>query len=46
MVRTSMKWSIAQDVEEFYQPELEEEEEEECPECPDDYDDKYDIFYM
>ena len=43
MVRTSMKWSIAQDVEEFYQPEPEEEE---CPECPDDYDDKYDIFYM
>ena len=44
MVRTSMKWSIAQDVEEFYESEPGEEE---FPdECTDDYDDKYDIFYM
>ena len=44
MVRTSMKWSIEQDVEEFYESEPEEEEEE-CID-PDDYDNKYDIFYM
>ena len=45
MVRTSIKWSIAQDVEEFYESEPEEEEEADT-EDPDDYDNKYDIFYM
>jgi len=44
MVRTSMKWSIAQDVDEFYESDPEEEEEEFLD--PDDYDNKYDIFYM
>lgn len=48
MVRTSMKWSIAQDVEEFYEPELEEPEDPEDPDefNPDDYDSKYDIYYL
>lgn len=46
MVRTSMKWSIAQDVEEFYNPEPEPEEPEDEEDDPDDYDNKYDIFYM
>jgi hypothetical protein len=45
MVRTSIKWSIAQDIEEFYEPEPEPElEEEEFN--PDDYDNRYDMFYL
>ena len=47
MVRTSIKWSIAQDVEEFYESEPEEcPDEAEDPDDYDDYDNKYDIFYM
>ena len=46
MVRTSMKWSIAQDVEEFYDSEPEEEEEEDQPDDYDDYDTRYDMFYL
>ena len=46
MVRTSIKWSIAQDVEEFYESEPEECPDEAEAEDPDDYDNKYDIFYM
>ncbi len=42
-----MKWSIAQDVEEFYESETEETNEDETNEDEyDDYDNKYDIFYM
>lgn len=45
MVRTSIKWSIAQDIEEFYEPEPEPElDEEEFN--PDDYDNRYDMFYL
>jgi hypothetical protein len=40
-----MKWSIAQDVEEFYESEPEEEDDD-APDDYDDYDNKYDIFYM
>ena len=46
MVRTSMKWSIAQDVEEFYDSDPEEEEEEDQPDDYDDYDTRYDMFYL
>ena len=47
MVRTSMKWSIAQDVEEFYELEPEDPEEpEEDYYNPDDYDNRYDMFYL
>ena len=47
MVRTSIKWSIAQDIEEFYEPEPEPEPELEDEEFnPDDYDNRYDMFYL